>query len=408
MLSRGVLRGQRRSWMVAVALLAATLVLHLVHAADVITLLVCAAVLVLLIVQRERFRAQTEQGTSCSAFLILAVGGIDGHPGRLHRRGGGGPGAPPRAPAWPHVLLGSAERLVGIAVGRLPAPHRPLRLGRACWPWASRLIVVALYLLTRPVVDRRLSPAGPRSDAGPPSSGPGTSSAATAPAPSTTSPCATTSSGSSTATPWWPTPCSAGVCLVSPDPIGPFSERAHVWDCLPPLRRPQRLGAGRHGRRRGVAPDLPGLGDALPLHRRRSGGRPAPVLARGRQDEGVAPGGQPGGPLRLHRALLGPGPPATRRRRPHGRADGQEPTGRAGARLLHDAGPAVRPAATPGCSSPWSRGPTARRWPCASSCPRRPSAATRSTSCAATRASTPTGCSTSPCARPSPTSRRWG
>ena len=23
-----------------------------------------------------------------------------------------------------------------------------------------------------------------------------------------------------------------GVCLVSPDPIGPFSERAHVWDAF--------------------------------------------------------------------------------------------------------------------------------------------------------------------------------
>ena len=52
-------------------------------------------------------------------------------------------------------------------------------------------------------------------------------------------------------------------------------------------------------------------------------------------------------------------------------------------------------------------GPDGRRSPCASSCPRRPSAATRSTSCAATRASIPTGCSTSPCARPSTISRRW-
>ena len=48
MLSRGILKGQRRSWLVAVALLTASLALHLVHAADVVTLLVCAAVLVLL------------------------------------------------------------------------------------------------------------------------------------------------------------------------------------------------------------------------------------------------------------------------------------------------------------------------------------------------------------------------
>ena len=35
MLSRGILRGQRRSWIVAVALLSGTLVLHVVHAADI-------------------------------------------------------------------------------------------------------------------------------------------------------------------------------------------------------------------------------------------------------------------------------------------------------------------------------------------------------------------------------------
>ena len=50
MLSRGVLRGQRRSWLVAVLLLIASLALHLLHAADIITLVVCAGVLTLLIV----------------------------------------------------------------------------------------------------------------------------------------------------------------------------------------------------------------------------------------------------------------------------------------------------------------------------------------------------------------------
>src|ERR1700692_245952 len=73
MLSRGILKGQRRSWLVAVALLVASLALHLVHTADVVTLALCAGVLTLLIVQRERFRAQTEPATLVSAFVILAV-----------------------------------------------------------------------------------------------------------------------------------------------------------------------------------------------------------------------------------------------------------------------------------------------------------------------------------------------
>ena len=114
MLSRGILRGQRRSWLVAVMLLIASLALHLVHAADVITLVVCAGVLTLLIVQRERFRAQTEQATLVSAFVILAVGGVVAAlvgffavevAGRVHHH---------PLPGWPEVLLGSAERLVGV------------------------------------------------------------------------------------------------------------------------------------------------------------------------------------------------------------------------------------------------------------------------------------------------------
>ena len=133
-----------------------------------------------------------------------------------------------------------------------------------------------------------------------------------------------------------------GVCLVSPDPIGPFTRAGPRMGRLPPLRRPQRLGARRHGRRRGLASDLPGLGDALPLSRRRGDRGPPSVLPGGRQDEGAAAGGEPGRPLRLHRPLPGPGPPGSGRRGPAGRAHAEEPPGRTGARLLHDAGAALR------------------------------------------------------------------
>ena len=98
MLARGVLKGQRRSWLVAVGLLVASLVLHILHAADVVTLLVCAGVLTLLIVQRERFRAQAEQGTVRSAFLTLAVGGITANR-RRHAGGGVRRTGPPSQPA---------------------------------------------------------------------------------------------------------------------------------------------------------------------------------------------------------------------------------------------------------------------------------------------------------------------
>jgi lysylphosphatidylglycerol synthetase-like protein (DUF2156 family) len=231
MLSRGVLQGQRRSWLVAVALLAASLVLHIVHAADVITLLVCAAVLALLVVQRERFRAQAEQGTVRSAFFILAVGGVTATLGAfigvevassVHHH---------HLPPWPQVLLGSAERLVGVQYVRFPsnidhfATPSLLAVG-------ITLIVVSLYLLTRPVVDRRLSSG--RALVG--------RRAAEIRARDIVRRHGTGSLDYFALRDdkqWFFHRDSmvayavfGGVCLVSPDPIGPFTERAHVWDAF--------------------------------------------------------------------------------------------------------------------------------------------------------------------------------
>ena len=128
MLSRGILRGQRRSWLVAVSLLVATLALHLVHSADVITLVVCAGVLTLLLVQRDLFRAETESATIVTALVILAVGGVIATlggfvavevAGRVHH----------------HELPGLARCAPGLgraprrrALGGLPDDHRSLHL----------------------------------------------------------------------------------------------------------------------------------------------------------------------------------------------------------------------------------------------------------------------------------------
>jgi lysylphosphatidylglycerol synthetase-like protein (DUF2156 family) len=231
MLSRGVLKGQRRSWVVAVSLLSASLILHVIHAADVITLLVCAGVLILLIVQRELFRAQTEQGTIFSAFLILAIGGMTATfgaflgvelAGRVHHH---------PLPGWPEVLLGSAERLVGIQFVSFPA-HINRYASKSLLAVGISLIVVALYLLTRPVVDRRLlsgrAAVGRR-------------------AAELRARDIVRRHGTGTVDyfalrddkQWFFHRDSmvayavfGGVCLVSPDPIGPFSERAHVWDAF--------------------------------------------------------------------------------------------------------------------------------------------------------------------------------
>jgi lysylphosphatidylglycerol synthetase-like protein (DUF2156 family) len=229
MLSRGILRGQHRSWLVAVTLLVATLALHLLHAADIITLLVCAGVLTLLIVQRERFRAQTEPATLVTAFLILAVGGVVATlggfvavevAGRVHHHA---------LPGWPHVLLGSAERLVGVQWVAFPttidryASISLLAVGIS-------LIVVALYLLTRPVVDRRLSSG--RAAIGRRAAEIRARDIVRRHGTGTLDYFALRDDKQ-----WFFHRDSlvayavfGGVCLVSPDPIGPFSERAHVWD----------------------------------------------------------------------------------------------------------------------------------------------------------------------------------
>jgi lysylphosphatidylglycerol synthetase-like protein (DUF2156 family) len=231
MLSRGILRGQRRSWIVAVLLLTASLALHVVHAADVITLLVCAAVLVLLIVQRDLFRAVTEPATLVGAFAILAIGGLMATVGGFIGVEVAGNVHHHPLPGWPSVLAGSAERLVGVQWVKFP-PTIDRFASRSLLAVGISLIVVALYFLTRPVVDRSLSsgrvPAGRR-------------------AAELRARDIVRRHGTGTLDyfalrddkQWFFHRDSlvayavfGGVCLVSPDPIGPFSERAHVWDAF--------------------------------------------------------------------------------------------------------------------------------------------------------------------------------
>jgi lysylphosphatidylglycerol synthetase-like protein (DUF2156 family) len=229
MLSRGILKGQRRSWLVAVALLVASLALHLLHAAGFATLLVCAGVLVLLIVQRELFRAQTEPATLVTAFVILAVGGLVATlggflavevAGRVHHH---------PLPGWPNVLLGSAERLVGVESVAFPATVNRY-VSVSLLAVGLSLIVVALYLLTRPVVDRRLSSG--RAAIGRRAAELRARDIVRRHGTGTLDYFALRDDKQ-----WFFHRDSlvayavfGGVCLVSPDPIGPFSERAHVWD----------------------------------------------------------------------------------------------------------------------------------------------------------------------------------
>jgi lysylphosphatidylglycerol synthetase-like protein (DUF2156 family) len=255
MLSRGILRGQRRSWVVAVLLLTATLALHLVHAADVVTLLVCAAVLVLLVVQRDLFRAVSEPATLVGAFAILAIGGLFATlggfigvelAGNVHHH---------PLPGWPNVLAGSAERLVGVQWVKFP-PTIDRFASRSLLAVGISLILVALYLLTRPVVDRSLSSG--RAAVGRRAAELRARDIVRRHGTGTLDYFALRDDKQ-----WFFHRDSlvayavfGGVCLVSPDPIGPFSERAHVWDAF-------RRYVDRHGWGLGVM----GAGEEwLPTH----------------------------------------------------------------------------------------------------------------------------------------------
>ncbi len=223
-LGRGILRGQRRAWRVAVVLLSGTIVLHLVAGADFEESLMAIAVLVLLVTNRRDFQAASDQSSLRSALIALGVAVIGitlvttasielfihiGHHHRSHI---------PWWTAWWAVT----ERLVGIQT--VPLPHRADRfLAPSLLAIGLTLVAITLFLFSRPVVDRRLT------------SGRAAEFRARD---------IVRRHGISTLDyfalrsdkKWFFHRDSlvayavyGGVCLISPDPIGPRNEREQVW-----------------------------------------------------------------------------------------------------------------------------------------------------------------------------------
>ena len=222
-LARGVRRGQHQAWAISSVVLAVTLVLHLARGVDVGASLVSVGVLGVLIFNRAEFRAASDRPSLRSAAVALAAGGV----GitvvstvvveltlrfTFHRRSPG---------VW---RSGEAvvERLVGITSIALPDRLDDF-LAPSLLTVGISLAVVAVVLATRPVVDRRRK--GGR--------------AAEARArdivrrhgEGTLDYFALRSDKQ-----WFFHRDSlvayaiyGGVCLVSPDTIGPVAERAQVW-----------------------------------------------------------------------------------------------------------------------------------------------------------------------------------
>lgn len=223
-LARGVRRGQYRAWTIATVLLSLTLVLHVVRGGDIEESVLSAAVLVVLLVFRAEFAAPSDRPSLRSAVAMLVAGGVgitvattvvveltlrvSRHPHHF-------------IPVW-RAAYAVIERLVGVKTvvlnDRLDDFLVPSLLAVGVL-----LAVTSVLLATRPVVDRRLT-AGRAAELR-------ARDVVRRHGQGTLDYFALRSDKR-----WYFHRDSlvayaiyGGICLISPDPIGPHAEREQVW-----------------------------------------------------------------------------------------------------------------------------------------------------------------------------------
>ncbi len=157
MMARGIRRGQRRAWFVACAVLAVTVFAHVLRGGTFVASLIAATILTLLIVERRYFQATTDRSSARAAMprlglialvsVIAATFSIEVSSGRHH------------LPAFGVVFMACIERFVGQNNIALPDTAGDF-VDPSLFAVGVSLFVSSLYLLTRPVVDRRLSMTG--------------------------------------------------------------------------------------------------------------------------------------------------------------------------------------------------------------------------------------------------------
>jgi len=160
MLARGIRRGQRRAWYVAEATLALTVVSHVVRAGSLASSVVAASIFTFLLIRRKDFAALTDR-TSLTAALprVLLIAALAVLTAALSLEVAARHNHAYVLPSFGAVLAACAERLVGIYATTLP--DRPSDfINPVLLVIGVTLFVGILYVITRPVVDRRLSTSG--------------------------------------------------------------------------------------------------------------------------------------------------------------------------------------------------------------------------------------------------------
>ncbi|MDQ1518630.1 MAG: lysyl-tRNA synthetase, class, partial [Actinomycetota bacterium] len=217
LLARGVRRGQRRAWTAAVALLAASGLLHLVKGVDVEEAVVSLAAAVWLLVRRTSFRAAADAPSVRRSALAVVAGTATA---LLLGTVAVEFTARPR-PSLGRAVFAVAERLVTLRTIPLPGRHLEAFLDPVLATIGIGIVVLAGWLVFRPVVTGRAQAAGlARARAVVARHGRDTLAYFALRADKDHF-----FSGDSVVA----YAVFGGVCLVSPDPVGPPAERDEVW-----------------------------------------------------------------------------------------------------------------------------------------------------------------------------------
>jgi lysylphosphatidylglycerol synthetase-like protein (DUF2156 family) len=157
MMARGIRRGQRRAWFVACVVLAVTVFAHVLRGGTFVASFIAASILTLLVVERRYFQATTDRSSARAAMprlglialvsVLTASFGIEVSSGRHH------------LPAYGVLLMACIERFIGLRDIALPDTAADF-VDPSLLAVGVSLFVSSLYVLTRPVVDRRLSMTG--------------------------------------------------------------------------------------------------------------------------------------------------------------------------------------------------------------------------------------------------------